>query len=370
MAILTVNTGSSSIRLAIFTGADSTVAPSPIRSGHFSPRDGEPEALLRRFLSEPPTTGIDLVAHRVVHGGSRFTESRRIDRETERAIEDLAELAPLHNPVSLRWIRACREVLGNDVLQAASFDTAFFSSLPQVAATYALPGDLCRRHGIRRFGFHGLAHQSMWRRWRELRREIEAGGRVISLQLGSGASIAAIARGEPKDTSMGFSPLEGLVMATRSGDVDPGVLTYLQRVEGLTPEALEELLNRSSGLLGVSGISNDMRELLASDAPDARLAIDLFCYRGRKYLGSYLAVLGGADAILFGGGVGENGVPVRERILSGFEWCGIALDRALNQATTGREGRISAADSKVEVWVLPVDEAVILSQEATRVQRG
>jgi acetate kinase len=365
MVILTVNTGSSSVRLETFSAEEGGAeALSPIHSGHLAPREGEPEAMLRGFLQEHATPAIALVAHRVVHGGMRFKEPCFLDEETERAIGELADLAPLHNPVALRWICACRKVLGPEVPQIAVFDTAFFARLPEVAATYALPRDLCRRHGIQRFGFHGLAHQSMWRRWRQLRPEVEDGGRVISLQLGSGSSMAAVARGEPKDTSMGFSPLEGLVMATRCGDVDAGLLTYLQRAESLSAAALEELLNRSSGLLGVSGLSSDMRELLASDAPAARLAVDLYCYRARKYLGSYLAVLGGVDAVLFGGGVGEHAAVVRERILSGLEWCGILLDSELNHGTSGQEGRISAPDSKTEVWVLPVDEAVILAQEA------
>jgi acetate kinase len=325
--------------------------------------------LLRGFLQEHAVAEIAVVAHRVVHGGQRFKEPCLLDAEAERAIAELAELAPLHNPAALRWIRACREVLGPEVPQAGVFDTAFFAGLPEVAATYALPGDLSRRHGIRRFGFHGLAHQSMGRRWRALRPDVEQGGRVISLQLGSGASVTAVDRGDPRDTSMGFSPLEGLVMATRSGDVDAGVLTFLQRVEGLSADALEEMLNRSSGLLGVSGFSSDMRELLASEAPAARLAVELYCYRARKYLGAYLAVLGGADAVLFGGGVGEHAASVRERILTGLEWCGIALDAEANRAATGQEARISAPESRTEVWVLPVDEATILAQEAAALLR-
>ncbi|MBT9613627.1 MAG: acetate/propionate family kinase, partial [Burkholderiales bacterium] len=214
---------------------------------------------------------------------------------------------------------------------------------------------------------HGLAHQAMCRRWQALRPDIAGGGRVISFQLGAGCSITASERGIACDTSMGFSPLEGLVMATRSGDVDPGLVTYLQQAEGLSAEQVAQLLNHQSGLLGVSGLSGDMRKLLATDDPHARLAVALYCYRARKYLGAYLAVLGGADAILFGGGVGENAAAVRAAILDGFEWAGMRIDAAANLAATGREGCISAADSRVQAWVVPVDEAQILAQEALAV---
>ena len=247
------------------------------------------------------------------------------------------------------------------VPQVAVFDTAFYARLPAVAATYALPRELAARHGLRRYGFHGLAHQALWSRWRELRPDVADGGRLISFQLGAGCSVTAVERGAARDTSMGFSPLEGLVMATRSGDIDPALVTYLQRVEDLSAEESERLLNERSGLLGISGVSGDMRKLLAADDPHARLAVELYCYRARKYLGAYMAVLGGADAILFGGGVGENAAGVRARILAGFEWAGIRLDAAENSAAAGREGRLSAVDSRMDAWVIPVDEARILA---------
>jgi len=197
-----------------------------------------------------------------------------------------------------------------------------------------------------------------------LRPDVADGGRVISFQLGAGCSVTAIDHGRPLDTSMGFSPLEGLVMATRGGDLDPGLVTFLQRVEGLNAADMEQLLNERSGLLGVSGTSADLRTLLAADDPRARLAIDLYCYRARKYLGAYLAVLGGADAVLFGGGVGEHAAVVRAGILAGFAWAGLRLDAVANTATVGREGRISKTDSRIEAWVIPVDEARVLATEA------
>ena len=360
--ILCVNTGSSSIRLSAFDAAHSP--PRLLASERLEAESGAPEELLRAFLDSHELKSLAAVSHRIVHGGARFTTPTRLDAESERAIRELSPLAPLHNPRALLWIAACRAVLGEQVLQVAVFDTAFYADLPAVASTYALPGELCRKHGIRRFGFHGLAHGAMLQRWRELRPQLEGGGRVISLQLGSGCSITASVRGLPQDTSMGFSPLEGLVMSTRSGDVDAGLLAFLQREENLSPDDVESLLNTRSGLLGVSEMSGDMRELLRSDDPRAMLAIELFCYRARKYLGAYLSVLGGADAVLLGGGVGENAAPIRERILSGLEWYGLALDRAANDAAMGQEARISASESRIEAWVVPVDEAQVLATEA------
>jgi len=317
------------------------------------------------------------VVHRVVHGGRNLTASCLIDEKVQQEINRLGPLAPLHNPVSLRWIRATREVLGADISQVAVFDTAFFTALPEIARTYAIPHELARSYGLYRYGFHGLAHQAMWLGWcnRNLKPDTskpdadQAGdgrGRIISLQLGSGCSITATENGAPRDTSMGFSPLEGLVMATRSGDIDPGLITYLQRQEDLSPEKLDELLNERSGLLGVSGRSGDMRQLLESQDEWSRLAVDLYCYRARKYLGAYLAVLGGAEAIVFGGGVGENVPAVREKILIGMKWCGIEVDSTENRDSNGLS-RISGEGSRVEAWVVPVDEAAILAREAVKI---
>lgn len=361
--LLTVNTGSSSVRLDLFE-ARAAGAVQALASYHES-LDGLPETVLREFLRGRDARVLQVIAHRVVHGGARFTAPCRIDDAVEQDIERLAPLAPLHNPQALAWIRACRAVCGAQVPQVAVFDTAFYAALPAVAHTYALPHALVRQHAIRRYGFHGLAHQAMWQRWCALEPQ-HAGrrGRVISLQLGAGCSISAIAGGVPQDTSMGFSPLEGLVMATRCGDLDPGVLLYLQRECGMPLEALDHVLSQESGLLGVSGSSADMRVLLASSEPQARLAVDLYCYRARKYIGAYLAVLGGADAILFGGGVGEHAPEIRARILQGWAWAGIALDAARNHAALGVEARIGHAGSPVAVWVLPVNEAAILAQAA------
>lgn len=360
--LLTVNTGSSSVRLDLFEARGTGVAPT-VASYH-EPLDRLPEVVLREFLRDGDARALQVITHRVVHGGARFTAPCRIDDAVEQEIERLAPLAPLHNPQALAWIRACRALCGAQVPQVAVFDTAFFTALPKTAHTYALPHALAAQHAIRRYGFHGLAHQALWQRWCALEPRRAGRGRVISLQLGAGCSISAIADGVPQDTSMGFSPLEGLVMATRCGDLDPGVLLYLQRECGMSREALDHLLSEESGLLGVSGSSADMRVLLASSEPQARLAVDLYCYRARKYIGAYLAVLGGADAILFGGGVGEHAPEIRARILQGLAWAGVEIDATRNHAALGVEARIAHAGSPVAVWVLPVNEAAILAQAA------
>ncbi|HLE93937.1 MAG TPA: acetate/propionate family kinase [Sulfuricaulis sp.] len=364
--ILTVNTGSSSIRLAAYA-AMTEEGVELLATQHGEPNHRNPAEHVRQFLRDHGLADFALVAHRVVHGGEKFLQSCLLDDGAEREIERLTPLAPLHNPLALRWMRACRAVLGPSVPQVAVFDTAYYAALPEVARTYALPRDLAAKHYIRRYGFHGLAHAAMGQRWRPLRSMNGGTDRVISLQLGAGCSIIATEHGAVRDTSMGFSPLEGLVMATRCGEVDAGLVIHLQRQAGLSPAATDRLLNESSGLLCLSGISGDMRVLLALENPHARLAVDLYCYRARKYIGAYLAVLGGADAILFGGGVGENAPEIRARILDGLEWAGIRLDAVENSATQGTENRISDSNSHAAVWVISVDEAPVMVQEAMAV---
>jgi acetate kinase len=358
--IVTLNAGSSSVRLAAYRARRGAGLPL-LASRHLERGAERPATALARLLA--PTEQVAAVAHRVVHGGERFTRPCRMTAEVEREIGRLARLAPLHNPAAFEWLRAARRTWPR-AAHVAVFDTAFFADLPEAARSYALPRALAQRQGLRRYGFHGIAHEWMWQRWRALAPRIRAGGRVISLQLGAGCSMAAVRHGRALDTSMGFSPLEGLMMATRCGDVDAGLLLHLQRAGRLAPARLERLLNSESGLLGVSGASADMRQLLASREPAARLAVDLYCYRARKYLGAYLAVLGGADAILFGGGVGEHAAEVRARILEGFGWAGIALDRRANRAAVGHESRISRGSSATQVWVIPVDESRLLAGQA------
>lgn len=310
MRILVVNTGSTSIKLGVAEIENGT--SNPIRAERYEKNDHDPDALLKQFLSG--IESLDAVVYRVVHGGSDLVESCVIDEKTERAIEALSELAPLHNPLALCWIRACRR--HSNAPQVAVFDTAFCAAMPAVAKAYAIPQTVAARFGIRRYGFHGIAHRAMWRRWCELRADLPAGGKLITVQLGGGCSITATRNGLPQDTSMGFSPTEGLIMATRCGDIDPSAIVHLMRDKAMSPGMLEQLINTQSGLFGLSGKSADMRDLIDEADTPAQLAVEMFCYRLRKYIGAYLMVLGGADGIVFGGGVGEHMPQVRDRVLT------------------------------------------------------
>jgi acetate kinase len=309
-----------------------------------------------------------------VHGGERFTHSTRIDDAVRRELEDLIELAPLHNPHNLRGIAAARAALGPGVPQVAIFDTAFHHSLPDVAYLYPIPYQLYRRHRVRRYGFHGTSHRYVAYRYRQLTGRTREATKIITLHLGNGASACAIDGGASVDTSMGFTPLEGLMMGTRSGDIDPAILDFVSAKEGLTLHELDSMLNKQSGLLGLSGLTADMRELLAEEAEHddrrARLAVDMFCYRVRKYLGAYLAAMNGADAIVFAGGIGENSAEVRARICVGLDWLGITLDPAKNAAITGTEGRIDGDGSRLELWVIPTDEELLIARDTWRVVTG
>jgi acetate kinase len=315
----------------------------------------------------------DAVGHRVVHGGDRFVGPALIDDKVIEEIEALGELAPLHNLPALDAIRAARAILGPSIPMVATFDTAFHRSLPERAARYAIPPELAEKHRVYRYGFHGLAHRYMAERCAALSGRPIDETKLITLQLGNGCSATAIDGGLSIDTSMGFTPLEGLVMGTRSGDIDPSVIGYLACREGVAPEEVEHRLNTASGLQGISGRSHDMRELLQAESRgDARaaLAVETFCYRARKYVGAYLAALGGADALVFGGGIGENAPVVRSRICDGLEWCGLTLDPDRNERTTGSERTISAEGSKVQAYVIAVDEEVVIARDTERCLRG
>jgi acetate kinase len=318
---------------------------------------------------------IEAVGHRVVHGGEQFNESIRVDDRVRRALEDLIDLAPLHNPHNLRGIAAARAVLGPGVPQVAVFDTAFHHTLPETAYLYAIPYQLYRRYRVRRYGFHGTSHRYIAYRYRQLTQRAREATKIITLHLGNGCSACAIDGGKSIDTSMGFTPLEGLMMGTRSGDLDPAILDFISGKEGLTLGEVDSLLNKQSGLLGVSGLTADMRELLAEAAEHddrrAKLAVELFCYRVRKYLGAYLAAMNGADAIVFAGGIGENAPTIRERICAGLDWLGIDVDAERNSALTGgSEGRIDRAGSRVELWVIPTDEELLIARDTWRVVTG
>ena len=329
----------------------------------------------RSGISEIKSTAdVNAVGHRVVHGGELFKESTLIDDRVLKGIEDCIDLAPLHNPNNVKGILAARELFGKDVPQVAVFDTAFHHSLPEQAYLYAIPYHLYRRHKIRRYGFHGTSHRYVAFRYRALRGLTREQTNIITLHLGNGCSAAAIKDGSSVDTSMGMTPLEGLVMGTRSGDLDPAIVSVIARKEGMSSSEVDTLLNTQSGLLGVSGLTNDMRELQAElkehDDRRVRLAIELFCYRARKYIGAYLAAMGGADAIVFTGGIGENSPDVRSRICTGMEWAGLKFDDAKNQQTVGREGMISAEDSKLLAYAIPTDEELLIARDTVRVIKG
>jgi acetate kinase len=320
------------------------------------------------------TADLHAVGHRVVHGGEQFKESALIDDKVLQGIEDCIELAPLHNPNNIKCIAAAREIFGKDVPQVAVFDTSFHHSIPEQAYLYAVPYHLYRRHRVRRYGFHGTSHRYVAFRYRALRGLTQEQTNIITLHLGNGCSATAIKGGCSVDTSMGMTPLEGLVMGTRSGDLDPAIVGVIGRKEGLSPSEVDTLLNTQSGLLGISGLTNDMRELQAElkehDDRRVRLAIEIFCYRARKYIGAFLASMGGADALVFTGGIGENSSEVRARICAGMEWAGLHLDAGKNQDTVGRECMISTEDSKLLAYAIPTDEELLIARDTVRVIQG
>jgi len=313
---------------------------------------------------------IHAVGHRIVHGAEKFTKSVLIDESVIEGIEDCIELASLHNPANLKGIFAARELLGN-IPQVAVFDTAFHSTMPETNYLYALPYQLYRRHKIRRYGFHGTSHRFVVYRYRQLLNIKREQTNIISLHLGNGCSACAIKNGNSVDTSMGMTPLEGLVMGTRGGDIDPSIIEFINHKEGMTLAEIYALLNKQSGLLGVSGLTNDMRELLDEETEHqdrrARLAIDMFCLRVKKYIGAYLAELGGSDAIVFTGGIGENSATIRERICNGFEWFGLEIDKEKNAGMFGgKEGEISSVNSKLKAYVIPTNEELLIARDTVR----
>jgi len=318
---------------------------------------------------------IHAVGHRVVHGGEHFTHSVVINDEVLRAIEDCIELAPLHNPMNVKGIHAARTVLGTGLPQVAVFDTAFHSTLPEHAYLYAIPYQLYRRYRIRRYGFHGTSHRYVAYRYRQLRNISRDETNIITLHLGNGCSIAAVRYGDSIDTSMGFTPLEGLVMGTRSGDIDPAIIDFISVKEGLSAQEVETLLNKQSGLLGISGLTNDMRELLAEEQENndrrSHLAVEIFCYRVRKYIGAFLAAAGGAEGIVFTGGIGENSAEIRSRICKGLEWMGIELDVQRNDsAGADTSGLISTDSSRLATYVIATDEELLIARDTVRAVEG
>jgi len=315
---------------------------------------------------------IHAVGHRVVHGEERFKRSIRIDNDVIAGIQDCIDLAPLHNPANLKGIYAARELFGPNIPQVAIFDTSFHSTMPDTSYLYAIPYQLYRRFKIRKYGFHGTSHRYVAYRYRKVAGKTRDETNIITLHLGNGCSMCAIKAGKSVDTSMGMTPLEGLMMGTRCGDIDATVIEYLMHKEGSGLDEVFSVLNKRSGLLGISGLTNDMRDLIVEmdEHQDRRaiLAIDMFCCRVKKYLGAYLAELNGTEAICFTAGIGENAAEVRRRIMSGLDWFGIELDDALNRATIGgKEALISTKKSRVPVYVIPTNEELILARDTVRV---
>ncbi len=392
MKVFVVNCGSSSIKYKLFDMGDESVLAKGLLE-----RVGRPEALLHhaageaaieknvsaddhaaglRLILEVLVAGphrvigrhdqIDGGGHRVVHGGEHTRDSTLIDEAVVEVIAANAELAPLHNPPNLAGIRAARGALPKTP-QVAVFDTAFLATLPPHAFRYAVPRAWYERYHVRRYGFHGTSHRYVTLRAAELLGVPLEKVHLITCHLGNGCSMTAVAGGKAVDHSMGLTPLEGLVMGTRSGDIDPAVIFYMARRAGMSLEALDAALNSESGLLGVSGLSNDMRDLLAAEAggsESAALAVELFVYRIVKYIGSYYTILPGCDGVVLTGGIGENAAGIRRRLCRALERLGVLLDEERNQATVGgRTGPITADAAGLGVWVVPTDEELMIARD-------
>jgi len=316
---------------------------------------------------------IHAIGHRIVHGGEKFSRSVLIDREVIKGIEDNIELAPLHNPANISGIKAVTEILGSAIPQVAVFDTAFHSTMPETSYLYALPYQLYRRYKIRRYGFHGTSHRYIGYRYRNELAIERDNVNIISIHLGNGASVCAIKNGHSIETSMGFTPLEGLVMGTRAGDIDASILEFLYHKEGLSFGDLDRMLNKNSGLLGISGLTHDMRELLEEEAENqdrrATLAIDIFCKRVRKYIAAFYVEMGGkVDALVFTGGIGENSAAVRSRICGLLDSLGLELRSERNEEMIeGKAGIISTDDSRLKAYVFPTDEELLIARDTLRV---
>ncbi len=387
--ILVLNCGSSSIKYALYNMDDQSV----LTSGGIE-KIGLPDSFLKlkhngkkvqidrpikehtagvQFIFEVLTTGdyavlksldeLDAVGHRMVHGGEKFNKSVLLTPEVMEAFAACNDLAPLHNPANIKGVNAVSAILPN-IPQVGVFDTAFHQTMPDYAYMYALPYELYKKYGVRRYGFHGTSHRYVSQRVCEFLGINPEGKKIITCHIGNGASIAAVKDGKCVDTSMGLTPLEGLVMGTRSGDIDAGAVTFIMDKEGLDTHGISNLLNKRSGLAGVSEGSSDFRDILAGIAvgnDKARLAKEMYCYRIKKYIGEYAAAMGGVDIILFTGGAGENQWEVREGATKGLEFMGVKLDDAKNRACRATEAVLSADDSKVTICCIPTDEELMIA---------
>ncbi|MHA3837004.1 acetate/propionate family kinase [Terrabacter sp. AAH1] len=370
--VLVLNAGSSSLKyqLVVPESGEKQAGGTIERIGESGSDVADHSAALERMTDELRGDGIDLgsvrlraVGHRVVHGGPDFSEPVVIDDAVLDRVRQLSALAPLHNPAAVTGIEAARAHF--DVPHVAVFDTAFFSSLPPAASTYAVPRDLAQKHAIRRYGFHGTSHQWVSQAAADLLDRPVGELRQVILHLGNGCSASAVRGGVAVDTSMGLTPLQGLVMGTRSGDVDPGLHAYLGREASLSLDEIDTLLNKKSGVLGLSGV-NDFRELeqrLADGDADARLAFDVVVHRLKHYVGAYLAILGGIDVLVFTAGIGENSVALRSAVTEGLEGLGISIDRARNGARSKQARVISPDGSRVVVAVVPTNEELAIARQ-------
>lgn len=391
MKILVLNCGSSSIKYKLYNMDDHSVmaAGGAERIGldeafvKVTMPDGEKKKIMHdmpdhkegvnfvfSLLTDPEIGAIksldeiDAVGHRIVQGGDLFEKSVIVDESVERGIESLCDLAPVHNAGHLKGIRAVDKLMP-DVPQVCVFDNAFHSTMPDYAYLYAVPYELYEKYHVRRYGFHGTSHRYVSQRVCEfLGRDIST-QRIITCHIGNGASVTAVKFGKCVDTSMGLTPLAGVMMGSRSGDIDASAVTYIMEKLGLQPQEMAEYLNKQSGVLGISGVSSDMREVEAAAADGnrrARLALDMYCYRIKKYIGAYAAAMGGVDIIVWTAGVGENQTDVREDSCKGLEFLGVKIDHEANN-TQGKEAVISAPDSKVTVCVIPTDEELMIAKD-------
>ncbi|MCI6159934.1 MAG: acetate kinase [Prevotellaceae bacterium] len=392
MKILVLNCGSSSIKYALYNMDDKSVLTSggaervgldgafvkvKLASGekrqimHDIPEHTEGVKFIFSLLTDPEIgvikdlKEIDAVGHRMVHGGEKFNKSVVLNDEVLKTFESCSDLAPLHNPANLKGVKAVSELMPG-LPQVGVFDTAFHQTMPQRAYMYALPYDLYTQYGVRRYGFHGTSHRYVSARACEFLGLKPEETKVITCHVGNGGSVAAVLNGQCIDTSMGLTPLEGLMMGTRSGDVDGGAITYVQKKLNLDADGMSDLLNKKSGVLGITGISSDMREIEAASAAGnerAILALDMYTYRIKKYIGAYVAAMGGCDVIVFTAGVGENQTSLRSDVCGDMEWLGVKINLELNATLRGKEAVISTPDSKVKVVVIPTDEELMIATD-------
>lgn len=395
MIVLVVNCGSSSIKYQLFNMVDESVLAKGLveRIGlegallTHQPEDKEKVVLTADISNHSigikmvldalthqdhgvikSMKEIDAIGHRVVHGAEKFADSVLITPAVMDALEECIEMAPLHNPPNIMGINACTDIMPG-VPQVGVFDTAFHQTMPKHAFLYGLPYEAYEKYGLRRYGFHGTSHRYVSQRVGELMDEHMSNLRIITCHLGNGASIAAVKHGKSVDTSMGFTPLEGLVMGTRCGEIDPAIIPYLMKKEGMTPEQIDTYLNKKSGVLGLSGISSDFRDI--EDAAKqgnerAQLALDVFAYKVRKYIGGYVAAMGGVDAIAFTAGLGENSISMRDKICLGLEYLGTRVDPVRNNVR-GKAAEISVEGAKVKIFVVPTNEELVIARDTREI---